>query len=459
MRPFILLFVAVVYLGGLSEAAPFDPSGFQFRKMVNGEPDSEGLARFELDTEVFLESAEKFFDLRLVKVDGEHEVELPYLVSRVDRYVPPDSAKPIRTEIVSFSENTDGSVVFEVRFLEKDKRCATVDFRTPLRDFEKSVTVDASTDGKVWKTLLNNVLIFDRERFLDFRKTKLVLPDNDARFFRVRIESATGEQRSIVREISRTVGEQSGTSVTETGSVTTRAFRINELKFLTAEVGARETEDERTYPVVVEKISENDDQRFTEVYLDTFRAPLTRFSVMTSDRNFRRDVYIQVPDGNSPEKWRTIKRGRIYRYDIGDFHEEDRLIEFGQQRSGRFRILIENGDSPALAIDDIEGAGDVYEALFLADSKSEWALYYGSDETNLAAPQYDTAALVLAKGRGVAAERFILGEAQQNPDFQSGLLHPGWTEQKWILWLVIALVVAGLVAVLARAGKSIEAIE
>ena len=440
-------------------ASAFDSSEFRFRKELKGVTDGESLARFDLDPEVFRNTTDRFSDLRLVKVSGDSGIEIPHLVSRVDRYVPPESAKLIQSEVVSFGENPDGSVEFEVSLSERNERCATIDFRTPLRDFEKSVSVQGSVDGTDWEALISEALIFDRERFLDFRKTRLELPENEARFLRIRIADATDEQRSLVREISRTVGERNGASVTETGSVATRAFRIDSLRFLTEERDALEAEDERTYSAKIIEVLEDSETLCSNIVLETGRAPLTEFEFLSSDRNFRREVRIQVPIGPSRDSWRTIKRGRIFRYHIGDFQEENLSINFDSLRSDRFRIQIENGDSPPLKIDKVVATGDIHEVLFLSEPEAEWAIYYGSTNETLASPKYDTAALVLAKGRGIAAERFTPGEERENPGFQSNFVRPGWSEQKWALWLVITLLVGGLILILIKAGRGIEELE
>lgn len=449
--------IAIVF-GLTLEAAAFDSSGFRFFKELEGE--NEGLARFELDAEIFANTKERFTDLRVVEADGGGETEIPYLVSRVDRYRPPESAKDIETEILSFEENPDGSVEFEVRLAEKEqeKNCATIEFQTPLRNFEKSVSVEASDDGISWRTLAEDNLIFDRERFFDFRKTSVSLPENTARFFRIQIADATDEQRSVMREISRTVGEQVGTSITETATVAARAFRIDELIFLTAEKDESESDAERTYPTSIIDRTEHPETQCTEILLKSNRAPVSSLTLVTPDQNFRREVCVQIPRESDPDGWRTIKRGRVHRYHIGDFHNEDLAIGFETTRSEKFRIVIENGDSPALSVAEIVAIGDRFEVLFLSGPASKWRAYYGSNRKDLKAPRYDTAALNIAKGRGIAASGFTLGEEQRNADFNKNTTGLGWAEQKWALWSMIAIVVAGLVAILFRAGQNIEEI-
>lgn len=440
------------------EATAFDSTGFRYQKHLELKSSTEGLARFEIDAEIFRQTADRFHDLRLVKsVDGK-EFEVPFLISRVDRYVPPRSATTIRTEVASFEEHPDGSIEFEIRFEEEEKErfCATIDFQTPLRNFEKSVTVRAGDGGNEWNTLVENALIFDRERFLDFRRTSIALPDNEARYFRVRISEATDEQRSVVREISRTVGDQSGASVTETSTVATRTFRIDEVRFRTEQREASESDAVRNYPAEIKERTENPETTSTEILLETSRAPVSSLTFQSPDENFRREVRIQVPLLSKPDEWRTIKTGRVHRYHIDEFHDEDLSVEFETNRVEAFRILIENGDSPPLAIDEVLVSGDRFEGLFLAEPGTEWSLYYGNDSKDLTAPRYDLAALNIAKNRSIPAEPIRVGEERTNPDFTKKATNLDWMEQKWVLWIVIAVVVSGLILILFQAGKKIE---
>ncbi len=441
-----------------AEATAFDSSDFQFFKELKSTAEDEGLARFELDPEIFANTKERFTDLRIVQVVDGWETETPYLVSRVDRYAPPESAEPIASEILSFNENPDGSLEFEVRLSgkEKEKNCATIEFETPLRNFEKNVSVQASDNGTTWQPMVGGVLIFDRERFLDFRKTSVSLPENTARIFRIRIADATDEQRSVVREISRTVGEHSGTSVTETATVATRAFRIDQLKFLTAEKDESETEAERTYPSAIIDRTENPETHCTELLLESSRAPVNSLTIVSPDKNFRREVCVQIAQDSGTEGWRTIKRSRVHRYHIGNFHDENLSIGFDTTRAERFRILIENGDSPALSVDGIVATGDRYEALFLTEPNSDWRVYYGSIRDDLGTPRYDTAALGFATARGIAASGFEFGGEKKNPGYHKRKTGPGWAKQEWVLWLVIAIVVSGLLVVLFKTGQKIE---
>jgi len=83
---------------------------------------------------------------------------------------------------------------------------------TPLRDFEKFVDVYGSLDEANWEPLLEGELIFERERFVDFRRTELKLPVNEFTSYKVVIANATDEQRSSVREVTEAISDREGES-------------------------------------------------------------------------------------------------------------------------------------------------------------------------------------------------------------------------------------------------------
>ena len=81
------------------------------------------------------------------------------------------SARSISGETRSFEEGDDKSIAIIVRLQEEDLFAAKLQIKTPLRDFEKNVDVWGGNDGESWEPLVEDELIFDREQFLDFRRT------------------------------------------------------------------------------------------------------------------------------------------------------------------------------------------------------------------------------------------------------------------------------------------------
>ncbi|MEX2580273.1 MAG: DUF3999 family protein [Verrucomicrobiales bacterium] len=463
-------------VAGSVVAETFDSSPFRFRKAIVGQVETEGIATVELDAEVFARTATDFADLRLVRRKGGTEVEVPYLVERLERRRPQEPPRTIPTAISDFEENADGSIEVVVELDEDSDPCASFEVRTPLRDFEKSVSVSGSPDGTEWTPLLDEALIFDHERYLDFRKTRLDLPANEARFLRVRVEDASDEQRSVVKHLAQTIGEEDGVSVTTRESVRRRTFRIDELVFFTARIEQEEGVNERSYPVEIGETNELVDDKRTEILLDAARAPLRALTLVTPDRNFRRAVSIQVPAPGASDSWRTIHRGRIHRFRVGDFHDERTTLEFDGQRSDRYRVLVENEDSPPLSFEGVEAKGDIHQLQYLAEPSgaapspaesdpaealpeppgAEWEIYYGTESGAVRKPRYDTAALLAARGRDVATVPLSLDAQRENESFSPGAAGVPWTERKWILWLVIALVVVTLAGVLVRTAGRIE---
>ncbi|MBP6785152.1 MAG: hypothetical protein KA152_15255 [Verrucomicrobiales bacterium] len=438
----------------------FESQPYQYQREIVGTPDGEGLGSLLLDPEIYRHSGPSHSKLRLVKRDGENFVELPWVVEPVEKARAGEGEQRIPHTIESFEEAGDGSIELTVVLAEGLTPPARMEILTPLKDFEKSVTVSSSTDGITWSPLVSDGLIFDYERFLDFRRTSLDLPESKSRRFRVRISSATDQQRSLVKELSRSLSDSSGVTISESEVVETRIFRMDEIRFFTASKKRDRSGHEETSKLKILEQKPNPESRTTEILVDGGGIPIHEITLTTADRNFRREVSVQIPNKSTPGGWETIHRGRVHCYRVGDFHDESLSFRFNEVRSDHYRIVIENLDSPPLTIQSVTATGDLYELLFLAGEGDQCSIFVGSPVESMTTPQFDTAAIIAAKNQKVKRERFTFGPLTGNPGF-SAAPPPDQRlfESKGLLWVAIASVVALLIFVLYRALQRVEAIE
>lgn len=468
MRRSAILAVACLGLPSIhAETAPenptarggFDPSPFpHLRETVSPIPEA-GLFRIEIDPGLHRHGGRRLDSARLVKTDGERLVDVPCVVLPAQVPKPGRPSDRLRHLVESFEERPDGAIEITASLPADSKAPARLEIETPLRDFEKGVVVSVPSPEGEWIELVGDAVIFDHSRFLDFRHTAVSLPETPARRFRLRIADATDEQRSLVREITRTVGDASGQTLTESAKVETRAFRIDELRFLSAPEKATRSETGRRVEEIAILESATDEKGVSTFLLDTGNLPLDRLALSTGDRNFRRAVSVQVPQGTGDDAWRTVHRHHVHRYEVGDFRDESLAIPLAEMEAERCRLLVENGDNPPLDIQGVVGRGPVYEILFLAEAGDRPVLYLGAKAEAVEASDLDTAALEAAIQRKVPAEAVTLGELVGNPGFvpaartaaEGGLLN-----SKPALWGVIALAVAVLVWVLYRSLLRIE---
>lgn len=448
------VFILTVLLTAIAPLMRADQSRFQFVREISA-PEAEGFGSVTFDKPLYENIASDYRDLRVLREREGEAIEWPYLVERVSRGAVNAPSSLLASEMVSFDENPDGSIETVVHLKKDAGGAVRLRIETPLRDFEKSIDVYGSLNEANWEPLLEGELIFDRERFVNFRRTELKLPVNEFTSYKVVIANATDEQRSSVREVTEVISDRGGESRQERQQVETRSFLINALSFFSAPVNLPAGRDENDYPVVLISNRVNEDEKRTEVVVEAGRVPLRSLTVATGDANFRRDVRVEVPAGE--DQWRTIKRGVIHRYRVGDVDEENLTVRFDEARSDRYRLIIENRDSPPLQVVGISGTGEVYEVRFLAQPGDRFSLFYGSDSTEVEAPQYDVAAIQQAIKGEVAMLPLDLKEPAANleydPDNKAKL---PLLQQPWVLWVLIGVVVAVLIRVIYTAAKQVE---
>jgi hypothetical protein len=451
---FVLLAVSI----GIADEQPrpgFDPAPFPELREIREIRSEAGLFRIAMDAGMH----RSFRTLRLAKKKGEAWQEMPMVSQRT--YGPSKFGDfLLGHRIESLDETPDGSLEIVVSFGSPLPDPVRLEIDTPLSDFEKGVSIAIpGTDG-AWKEVVSDGVIFDHRRFLDFRHTAIQIPEVNSRTLRLRIADATDTQRSRLREITRTVGDASGLTVTESSAVETRAFRIDGLRFVLArgqseEVHPLDARGREILPLAITSRTSLPDG-VTEILLDGGNLPIDYLFLKTADRNFRRAVSVQVP--GTDDTWRTIHQTHLHRFEVGDFRDENLSIPLTETRAARWRILIENGANAPVTFPAINGQITAHEILFLADPGDRPVLFGGATST-LTNTRLDTAAIRAAISREVPAETVVRAEALPNPAYRAISSEPAEStllDSQPALWSIIALAVAVLIAVLYQAMRKIE---
>lgn len=440
---------------GISNGRAADTDAFEYRRSVETIITEEGLGTIELDRDIFSRTRNEFSDLRLFQEKGDSEVAVPFVVERIPDVRPGSSAVRISTEVLSFEHLDNGDIEIRVRLRKGEGEAALIEVKTPLRNFEKSVSVTAVDENGVMKQIVTEKLIFDYDSFLDFRRTSIPLPLNEYREFVVRVSKATDRQRSTVKQLTRTISKDSGTTIQQTESIETRQFRIDGLSFYTAKVPREETHSIRSEPFEVIEVNEDLKQKQTQILLKGDRVPVDSLILQTGARNFRRRIEVQIPVDREDEPWRTIHTAAIHRYDLGVVKDEKLVLSFSEQRSDLFRLLIHNRDSPPIEIEGIVGVGEIYELRFIAEPEANYALLFGGGEL-VERPDYDVAAIKAAASGKIKRFALDLAAMEKNPYFKLPEVKGLGLNQPWVLWSAIAVVVVGLLLVLVKTAKQID---
>lgn len=451
MKSLIFFLTATV---AASEPGTVQP--YAYFQELGGEASATELGVVKLEPDVFRHTEDGFSDLRLMSKSGEGWSEVSYLVVPREEQEKSD-ARIIPSRVTQFEERDDESIETTLK-LDRGEEAAVLRIETPLRDFEKNVRVEGSDDGEIWETLVDSDLIFDYRRFLNFRRTEIELPPNEFQYFRVTVDAATDQQRSLAMTLRETVSDSSGRAVENARVIEERLFKIERFTFLTAATEADEAGSTMPFPVEMQEVTQVPDEKKTEILLEVGRAPLEELILSTDDTNFRREVELQIWKDSG---WRTQKRETIHRYEIGDFKDEDLSISVltGSERPDRYRLVIHQGDSAPVTVSSIEGIGTIHELFFVGDAGNELALFFGGGGGAISKPSYDVAAIRAGLRRVSELKRFDSSILTENPLFAQVKPPFPWQEQKWLLWIAISLVVAGLGWILIGSAKQVEEVD
>ena len=329
---------------------------------------------------------------------------------------------------------------------------------TPLRDFEHQVRVESSTDGNSWTSAGPPSLIFDYSRYVDTRNDFVPLNAANHRRFRLIIEDVTAEQESLLLELHRRLRGADEIDRTENTTIVRRPFRIDRVEFYRdIETEVSSCQQRAKYPTSNFVVAEREKDHQTLLTFDTKREPISELKVITDSENFSRaaTVEAEVEDVNGKLAWKAISHGTLTRFSVGSIQRNELTLSIRESHASRYRVLIENRDSPALAITGVELSGPLYELMFLASSDQKFTLQYGSPEAK--AGHYDTAALQAALLQGSTRSMAKLASPTENQNV------PADQDRRWVPWNDNRVLVGGIFALtlllgwgLYTAGKRIE---
>ena len=452
--------VGLLVVMGLVVAAPggqdLDRGAFRFKRPVELPAGDETLVSVPFDSALWQSVADDYADLRLV---SETEAA-PYLVRQARARRAKRVRRDYRAKLIGLDKQDDNRIAITATLDNKQTGLSGIEFVTPLRDYERSLTIYGLGADGVRTPLVSDALIYDYARFADIRRSVVDLPDNPFHRFEIIIDAVTDEAQSPRRQIVRTLEGDRELQRTDQTTVTDRPFRINAVRFFKME--EREQESVRrsqTYPVAIDATEQDSENRTTVITVNTKRELISSLALGTTERNFSRSVEVQIPVVvGVGEQWRRVGSSRVSRLSYRSFKSESLRVSFPAQRSERFRLVIANRDNPALEIESIEASGPLMEAVFLArDGAPMEALYGGGD---MKAPRYDTETITRLLSKGFLPVQAAWGEAVENTGFAPvGLTWSQILGSRRFFIGVIIVVVAALAFALVSVGRKAVAAE
>jgi hypothetical protein len=315
----------------------------------------------------------------------------------------------------------DGKTWLELVVKEPEPLINAVEIVTADSDFTRRVQVLGSPDGKTWKILRRDGVIFDIPRGERLHHTSISFPQTSFRHLALKITNEGAKPLSIQAVKVMHANVLQGATYTIYG-------KMEKAK---TETAGRES----SIIVPMERIF-----------------PVDRLLFSTPERNFQRSVEVQVRrDGGDWQRW---AQGTIFRYDTATMQESRLDIEIPEIATAEFKLVFRNYDSPPLTIDGFEGRG--YRRLLVFKQQRDRKLYLFWGNPADRQPRYDLAE-ILAKQNPDAIPVAMLGETRPNGHFAGNRARLPFTERyKLPLYAAVALAIAMLVFVQYRVLRQVK---
>ncbi len=352
-----------------------------------------GLAATDLDAEIWGAIGTDDIDIRIA--DQEQRVT-PHLLRKAGRRETRTVRHRRASRIETLSDSEANQLQVRIVLEENIPGANLVYFSTPLRDFEKLVTVWGITDNNSENLLAKQARIFDYSRFADVRETSVILPEGSTQYraFRLLIEDVVDETHLPLRWETRIYDGAEEIQREEHRRIQTRPFRMNAVHLY-----EQKTEDAGSAPYMAPQtfqaisIRQARDPAATIIETEHSGAPLNAIRIDCADANFSRRMIVEIPvrrDGR--ETWRQISAGQMSRIAFREVQHASLQLDFPETRSLRYRVTLFDHDNPPLENLVISGKGPVWQAVFLAEPHKQYLLHFGQ-EGRPNPPRYDLAPL------------------------------------------------------------------
>ncbi len=452
----LALAFALIASGWIGNLGATDPSFRFFRPVELPTLDEQELLAITLDDPIYAATRNDFSDLRLLDSDNS---QVPFLLRTAaeSRFETQRSAVPVTQQ--SAKPLPDGGLEITLAIPDDSPPISGVRILSPLRDFEHRVSVFASDGDQGWTLLADDGMIFDYSRFIDMRNEEVAFAETPAKRLRLVIDDVTDQQESRLLQLGQVfrAGEEGEESErTERVTIERRPFRVNRLECWSEKSQQKIVEVLRTpFAVKTFRVSHDDESRETLVEIETLRQPLTRLEIETPSRNFSRMARVEVPQTvTNQTRWRTLARASLSHLDFKDLQRSEVGIAFPESRHDQYRLVIENGDSPALEITGVTAEGTVREMVFLEPSGATKLVYGSSDAKG---PSYDTAAIVTLLARGFEPREVTLGrEFEETANAAGSLGFADLINNRWLLLGVMGLLIVLIAWFLYQAVQRVD---
>lgn len=431
-----LVAVMTLFFAAALSAAEPEPV-FRWQREVERPPITEtALVAAPLDSHFFANTRDGWPDVRLRTADDRAAA---ILIQRTTAVTDRTVREFWTAEQTAATVNAEHGLQIDVLLGEKEPLPHGVRVVSPLRDFEHQAYVESSVDGATWEPAGEPTLLFDYSRFVDARHDTVPFAAGSRRRFRLTIADVSAEQESQLLELHRRLSGGAETERTERTTIARRPFRVDRIEFY-RDIPRPESSETKTveFPVASFAVEEHAENQQTIVTFETQREPLTAVEVVAATENFSRAARLETEraDARGVFGWQPLASGTLTRFAVGDIQRRELSIPVPETQSVKYRLVIDNRDSPPIGVTAVKAVGPLYEIRFLAEPEQTYTLVYGSPEAD--AGRYDTAALQAALDRRHAATPATLSAPRENPNAPA-------MRRPWAPWNDLRLLMGGIV--------------
>lgn len=372
---------------------------FRYRRKID--VSGEGWYFISLPADMFRNVGRSFSDLRIYKINNNDTLEVPYLLEVRNDRITEESIEP---SVINKSRK-DGKLFLTFE-LKKDQRVNFLDLQFEEENFNAFADIEGSHDQRSWFELEKNQRMLSvNNSNVHFSSTTLSFPTANYPYLRVSVSSDKALTFSKVSFRDRTLA--AGT------------FTDAELKWQ-----AREDRPSKSTVVTLNLAHEQ---------------PVGKFSIDADAHGadfYRHVVFEALSDSASTDKGWVYYYDRVYEGYITSLQVNEFTLH-DPAEAGRFRITIENADSPPLDVRNVRAWATEVRLIARLEPGDNY-LFYGNPAVSF--PSYD---LVHFKDKIVtdSTSRSLGPEEKMVAESQKG--SPLFENKLW-LWGIMVLVIGVL---------------
>lgn len=438
---------------------------------VGGEGDVDTMVAVPLDSDLHAATLDRWVDLRMFD-SADREVPYWLRVETVDERVPRRRSFPVQQLTVNPAPDEGLEIEFQIDGERHTGPLHGLRLVTGLRDFERQVSAwRRDEESGDWEPLAEDTLLYDYSRYLNVRSLDIEFGERSlptaAGRYRIRIDRPEiGREGTVWRELTRELGDEDRGSVKERIQVNQTPFRIDRIESLRDDQELNKSQPVLVdFPLEIIEVRQSAEDKTTWVDVRSRREPLTELVLVSDDRNFSREVRLNVPERRSDGgdarsevqakgiRWRELARGQWTKIDVAGVRRETLALKAPEARAAVYRIAIVDGDSPPLESLKFVGRGPRRQVIFLAKADETYRLGYGEAERKL--PRYDTAAIRAALDSGAVPVRATLGTAVAGRTIVSPSAWT-WLQNPWLFGVIVLSLLVLLGGTLKQAAARLD---